>query len=362
MDELLHHSTHTAIQHPPRSGKFIICVAVKHLFEHLKIPEIQREIDTDHVDYLALQFKEEYEKMGYVDIGRFDIAFFGESFYLVNGQHRFHALQSLGEAFRDITVEAKVCLIKSETDMGIYFQRVNTSKPVKIYHSVDAQQLGNGIRKLFTERFGKYLSPSENPRRPNMNLNRIMQHIENLDILRIMEIDQANQFMEHVNALNSFYEETPIDTWKRWHKGTAIEGYLDKCKQRNIMDPCFLGIYPVYEWLDRILACHTGGLGFHQVAHPRISYRPTIRQTKRRALWKKRNNPDENLAKCYVCATTDINQFDFVCGHVVSVFHGGSSDIGNLEAICSGCNSEMGTENLEVYKAREWPLGGLTTV
>lgn len=60
---------------------------------------------------------------------------------------------------------------------------------------------------------------------------------------------------------------------------------------------------------------------------------------------------EKGVGQCYVCAK-QIDSKNFHCGHIVSVYDGGPTQLDNLKPICSVCNSSMGTQNLEEFKAR----------
>ena len=71
---------------------------------------------------------------------------------------------------------------------------------------------------------------------------------------------------------------------------------------------------------------------------------------KRRQVWEK-VNADTINGKCYVC-DNNLDFEEFECGHILSIFYGGTTDIDNLQPICKICNTDMGTEHLEEYKKR----------
>lgn len=54
--------------------------------------------------------------------------------------------------------------------------------------------------------------------------------------------------------------------------------------------------------------------------------------------------------KCLCCGIKDITPFNFNCGHVIAEAKGGKVVIENLRPICSGCNSSMGSDNMEVFR------------
>ena len=59
--------------------------------------------------------------------------------------------------------------------------------------------------------------------------------------------------------------------------------------------------------------------------------------------------------KCFVCKSQTIYRDNFHAGHVIAVANGGKYLIENLRPICQSCNSCMGTENLDDFKARVFP-------
>lgn len=287
-------------------------------------------------------------------MGNFHVTSLHDTFYLVNGQHRYRLLQELDkDILAYVYIVLNICIVDTEQQMNLYFQQVNSSKPVKIYSSVNTQLLTSTIRKRFTEAFRKYISSAKSPHRPNINLDTMMEQIEQKGVLEGLQIQTAEQFMEKVNRLNEFYSDNPLTKWKQWRM-PGIEAQLEKCRDRDhsIMHPLYLGLFPSYEWLDRIQYCHAKGVDYGDIPHYPAKYRPKIGKAKRRMVWNKRN-PSSMKGCCYVCSR-ELDYDDFECGHVESVFYGGDSSIGNLEPICKQCNNDMGTDNLEVYKSSEF--------
>ena len=59
-------------------------------------------------------------------------------------------------------------------------------------------------------------------------------------------------------------------------------------------------------------------------------------------------------SKCYCCGTS-LGLNTFHCGHIISRHNGGGDDLNNLRTICGGCNSSMGTKNLDDFKQQFFP-------
>lgn len=66
-------------------------------------------------------------------------------------------------------------------------------------------------------------------------------------------------------------------------------------------------------------------------------------------VWNKYIGEEHGTALCKCCEVTVISQMDFVCGHIISEYNGGTVTIDNLKPICSLCNSSMGTKNIDEF-------------
>ena len=65
--------------------------------------------------------------------------------------------------------------------------------------------------------------------------------------------------------------------------------------------------------------------------------------------WDKYIGREKGVHKCLCCFRTDIEQKDFVAGHIVSEKNGGKININNIIPICKGCNGSMGIMNMCRY-------------
>lgn len=69
----------------------------------------------------------------------------------------------------------------------------------------------------------------------------------------------------------------------------------------------------------------------------------------KRLVWNKYIGEEKGISPCLCCKSTIISQMNFVCGHVISEKHGGTTSIENLRPICSLCNNSMGITNMEEF-------------
>ena len=77
----------------------------------------------------------------------------------------------------------------------------------------------------------------------------------------------------------------------------------------------------------------------------------TIPKAVKVTVWTKYIGANVAEGKCYVCKRT-IHITDFDLGHNKAVAKGGKNNITNLRPICRTCNTSMGTQTIETFKAK----------
>jgi len=86
--------------------------------------------------------------------------------------------------------------------------------------------------------------------------------------------------------------------------------------------------------------------------HEYRSIREKITQTMRKDVWKSKFK-NQKIGTCSVYGCNNTIEFEknyYVCGHIISVKHGGSTDLDNLLPMCTNCNLKMGAINLDEYE------------
>jgi len=350
MEELLKQSFPTAYEFPPDSRIYNIHINSNVLLKHveLHLPVMQRELDQEWVSELQRRITQKYDKNKYYDIGTIHVANLNNTFYIVDGQHRYMILDHLLNEMITLPVHVKLYELSKDEELHELFSCVNGSKPSKIYSSTKTQYLLNSLRRYLTENYQEYLSKSSKPRCPNFNLQHLIDNIVEKDFISILNITTPEQIIRIIENLNTFYRRTSFDTWKTW-KIKDTEGLVLKCYEKKPIKPFYLSIFNNYEWIDRIIFSHQQQLSYDQIPHFLINYRKNIHKSKRLAVWKKRHTTLDN-GTCFVCHTKDLNFYDFECGHIVAVYWGGDTSLDNLEPICKECNLEMGVQNLLEFK------------
>lgn len=88
--------------------------------------------------------------------------------------------------------------------------------------------------------------------------------------------------------------------------------------------------------------------------------RKSIPKTLRNQVWKKSFETLKGI--CPVCNITEIEAFDFHCGHIISVKDGGTDTLDNLIAVCSQCNLSMSSMNLNEFKQQFFPVNSKSKI
>ncbi len=316
------------------------------------LPDIQRPIDENRVNELLLFQEDFYSKNGtYLTNGTVSIVEITEPLkptmrYLVDGQHRVAVFESLQKKYpeRPLTIFVDKYLSTDVNAVEQIYKIVNSSKPVGIGNiSISIYKCINDIEKFIKANFKEYLVNSANPRKPNINMDKLKECIIER---KMIDVTKTYDYIHGIRELNKFYGEVPDNTYIKWHvdKISTTKQIIDSRPSKF-----YLGYYSNFEWIDRI-ADNRDGIPFQQMEHYSSTYRPKILKSMRNKVWAKNKQNTATIGQCYVCEE-HIYPSDFECGHIVPVCRGGLTVIENLEAICKDCNSQMGRMNLLEYKA-----------
>lgn len=309
--------------------------------------DIQRNVDQEHLDDLIKYQENYYQKNKIFSFPNpIILCEFNNKLSILDGQHRFVCAKYLYGKYKiKFNIVISIINLKNTEDFDKYFIAVNKNKPVLLYKNIDNWK--NIIKKIEQYLIGKwhmYIKNSENPQIPHINLEKFKQYIDERNILVNKNIT-IDILIEEIDNLNNFYK-LHIKNYKKYIPN--IENYVNKCISKNKEDPLFLGIYKNYEWLDRIIYKITNEIEYENMEHMPLNYRTKIPKKIREKIWKDIFN-DNMVGNCYVCME-NIRFTDFECGHVISVFYGGTNGLNNLKPVCKTCNNDMGTMNMEEYK------------
>lgn len=317
--------------------------------------DTQRKVDENHLtDLINYQIKHfsKYNEFSFPN--NFVICRLDNKFILVDGQHRLLAIdyffnnKKYSKFIKKCMCSITMITIEKEEEYDDIFLEINKNKPVQLYKNIiDWKEVIKKYSIYFESRFKKYLKTSNNPRVPNMNLDKLTLYIDESNMISRCKCN-FETLKNETEKLNEFYKNHWITSIKKKNYIRNVDTYISRCKDKQPHDPCYLGLYTQFEWLERIMNKLINNVNYENMEHMRNGYRISIPKPLRKMVWRKRHK--NTLRGTCDCCNDPIDYDTFEVGHDIAVANGGTNEIGNLYAICSSCNKDMGTMNYRDYR------------
>lgn len=313
-------------------------------------PDIQRDVDEDRIAEIVsyqLSALERYDETVFLG----DIVLGVDSdrlHWIVDGQHRFGAMmqlkQQLGSRAGKQLVSVTFVRLDARFTLQHAFELVNKSVPVP-QHVIAAMtheyedRILKGFAHRFKEAFRPFIVTSACPRKPNVNLQHILDRM--FQTGRIAAFGSAGELFDRALEMNSRFEQLADDEFR-----DKVNDKLRKApgsSKSKTYTPLFLSLDPECEWVtddDPRVATRR-----------RAGARKPLPQSVRYDVWNRDVGEKHAFGCCTVC-TRRISIQSFHVGHIVAVANGGTDNIDNLCVLCSACNLAMGTTDLNEFRMR----------
>lgn len=338
----------------------------KHIIKHIKkidcilskeinIPDIQRKLDTNHVNEIY-NFENEYYLLHneYCLHGSISIAINNNDIkYLIDGQHRCAAYLKLMNDYPERHIKLTIDYYYfngNDNSLNQIYKMVNEHKENFIVKcSIDKYKILNDIEKFYITNFNDYIKSSSKPHKPYFNLDTIKTELLESNILDILNITNSSELISKIISLNKYYSTIENDKFKKW----GVKNILSiKEKINDKSNKYYLGIY-TDEWIYRLIDMYQSNKDANEIEHLVMDFRMPINKALRKKVWSSyignlSNNEILFNGKCYCCKEL-VSYDDFECGHIEPVTRGGKTELENLRPICRSCNRDMGTMNLEEF-------------
>jgi hypothetical protein len=264
-----------------------------------------------------------------------------EKWDVIDGQHRLRVLQALPPT----PVHVQGWTVSTPADIRGLMKLINFSKPMHGYElSADAstKEIFDTLRRYFENKYKACISHSNTPKRPQINVTRLIERIENEHILQTYSITTASRLIAFLETHN----ERLRGIWSKTND-PSVKLMIEKCNKVGL----YLGMDPLEQYLlHSINIIESPSIQEAIVSLSEIRKRKTIPSKVRDTVWRRHFGSTKD-GHCYVCSCS-LNDLSFECGHIVSAKDGGPDTADNLVPICSTCNRSMGSEHLEVFKKK----------
>ncbi len=318
-------------------------------------PEIQRILENDKVDSIIEYQLNFYKNNGYFNFGvsgPINIHRLGEKILLVDGQHRYKALERLyKEYYHDIEFFVETVLVDSLNRLKENYLMINKNTPLPDFtrfspeNKTSIEEVAEEFQFDYKSIWSKGVTRSK---RPFLNFNTFQEAIgyifENTNIKASGEVKKI--ISDYNNRLSKW-------DFTSFPPKTSLAMY-NKAKECKI----YLGLYPTidedyrYEWAKKIVEEQTGKIIKKKVKKHK---KEKIPKKVKNDSWDRYIGSELGEAKCICCRVSKIKSKDFIAGHIISEKNGGLVTVDNILPVCSLCNSSMATQNMDEFIKKHYP-------
>jgi len=315
-------------------------------------PEIQRILEhnkvRDIIDY-QLNFNKKYGRFNFNVSGLINLHKLDKKLFLVDGQHRFKALEKLYNNYsHDVSFFVEIVRVDSLEELKENYSMINKNTPLPEFSYFSLEDKGiveEGVCK-FQENYEQVWSKGNNrSRRPYINFNFFQEALAY--VVENTNIDTSKELIKVIEDYNN-----KLSGWDNTCFPKTNAPMYNKAKEFKF----FLGLYPTidedyrYEWARKIVEQLTGK------AIKKKSYKKKkIPKKIKIDCWKKYIGSKVGETLCICCKNSNINQNDFVAGHIISEKNGGKITVENILPICNQCNLSMSSMNMDEFILQYYP-------
>lgn len=330
----------------------------------IQTPNEQRIIIPDKIVEIV-KYQEEFFKsnkhFNFVGTININCCLANEKNYLIDGQHRFHAIKRLcNKGYKNEMVKIEIMEVKTYNDVILNYNLLNKNTPLPEFVDGIDEDIPKMAFISIRNEFPNIWKTSKKPKKPYINQNDFQESIGFLTL----KLNEANIFPggikeEDLKQLiidkNNKLKLWPVESYEKIRQGVKWGQYKKEADKHGF----YLGMYSsinqeyVYDWVSQVVE-ETSGIKFTKKKAP-SKKKKTIPKQKRDESWKRWIGNEFGESRCYCCRVEKIKMNHFECGHVQSEATGGSLQVDNFRPVCKKCNQTMGIKHMRDYIAEHYP-------
>ncbi len=332
----------------------VICITFKELKELntiLKIPEFQTNLDEDKVDEMIESYKKNphhFSSRCLITIAH-NIIGDKEEYLVVDGQHRIEMAIKLLDQHINNTLLVSIIDVKSRVELEKLFQDINkdSAKCLTNYYGIFEKQMYEEFKILINNNY-KFIPIKSSPNKSLYTASEFTDILIQRNILTNIsnELNTTNPeiiFTFVKNKENQFYNK--IEYLEQYHTNK------DNFKQMEIksieaLSCMFMKSNNFIDYLN-----DNNVVPFHN-----YKKRQSISKELQKEVWTNYFE-SKTSGKCPIYNCNKILSLDvsnsWQCGHIISLYNGGTIDPTNLKPICPTCNQAMSSTNWDIWLEKQ---------
>ena len=327
------------------------------LKEKILIPNEQRIRDdmkvNQIIDYQEKYYKNKHNHFNFIGTINIHCCKENGKNYLVDGQHRFKAMQNLftKHHYSNFNVKVEIVIVENQIELKENYNLINKNTELPEFPEEANKNVVENVCRFFFTEYESMWTLKKRQIRPYLNKNHFQEAVAYLSakFSKSMNCNMDEEDLKEIiinknKEMSSWTVEgysKQIRKIKKWPEFLAI------CKENDF----FIGMYNYtneeycYNWIRDIVEQYTG----EKLKKEKRKRKKSIPKKKRQEVWTA-NNGESLSINCFCCNNQELNGMGaWECGHIISEANGGTLDTDNLKPICSGCNKSMGSKNMDDY-------------
>ena len=314
----------------------------------IELPNFQRIKDNDKINDI-INYQIDYFKKNKIFnfLGLLSIHYCNTTklYYLIDGQHRYNSIKELFNNYGHIIdIFIELIIVDNYNELKHNYDLINTNTPLPEFPESIDKNIPETVALYFKEKYPSIWSKNSRARRPHIYFNFFQEALGVLtEKLNIKNYEQLKTIIEDYNTKLS-----KLDIKQFPDSNNLNDTMIEKCNTNKL----YLGLYKHvdddyrYKWVSKIIENESGE---KPIKKKTLRTKKKIPQKIKNDSWDKYIGKHIGESPCLCCKTTTIDSKNFIAGHVISEKNGGQINIDNIRPICNGCNSSMGTENMDIF-------------
>lgn len=340
-------------------------------FGEFKKPTFQRDIEEDKVNSIISVFQQDWnkcKKSNYFNQHGYSLSICViknkyDTYWIIDGQHRLSAIIKLGTNYEfNVLIRLNLCENVKDVQNDFKYMNINSNIP-NIHTAFEKSLTQNSIHKVkdylktnFIKAFNRSIPKKGKKSTTNrIHINTFMKVFNNIDQVEYLytsfnkNIGDSDFIVERLLNINNtiaqkINEFELLDVRDKYilNKDFAL---LSNIKE-GLLSPFYLTLRN-FHWKEAFFNDEP----IHFLKLKKNKTKKKIKSAIREKVLDRDFGEEYTFGKCFVC-NNKLKRKNAHMGHIIPESKGGCATVENLKAICSNCNTSMGTENLIEFKRK----------